>query len=508
MPFAYVYAEDQDAADVTDGMLVSFMVRIFDADGADVAFSKGFPVPGLHGVAIIIRVREQLMIADWEQHVKTFSLKGYNASVPCSVCRNVLGHCDFFKDPYLVHVFSSEYHRFDMHTPETFLELADRVKHSAENDPAQVLEATQQASGIVYNPEGLIWDLEVRSKLQSPWAQYPDWMHTLCASGGLAQFELNGLVLKLVERGFSTEDIDEWIGTVKRPKGMTPIWRKFFQTRVDAPGKKLKAFASEVLSAVTFLGFFVDVVVRTSIEVDDELFQYLACFDLLRVMLAILQNGNLDDLGTLRTATQSHHELYMELYHRIPKLHNMAHVVDFWEHWRYLLSCFGAERHHRFFKRVMRFSYNSGNMTAVAYDVRAWMKSLDTEELYMPIHLMGKQKVLQVHVQLLGGASVTFIAGAKRLNTEKGILGKGDLIQYINGDGVHVVGSARGFGRTNSAKPLDYAVFIRPCVRVGSTIWRLKPNEFRIVFAHHIVGSVPFVSMDNGDMAPLLHSTR
>jgi hypothetical protein len=147
-----------------------------------------------------------------------------------------------------------------------------------------------------------------------------------------------------------------------------------------------------VLSAVTFLGFFVDVVVRTSIEVDDELFQYLACFDLLRVMLAILQNGNLDDLGTLRTATQSHHELYMELYHRIPKLHNMAHVVDFWEHWRYLLSCFGPERHHRFFKRVMRFSYNSGNSTAVAYDVRAWMKSLDTEELYMPIHLLGKQK--------------------------------------------------------------------------------------------------------------------
>jgi hypothetical protein len=59
-------------------------------------------------------------------------------------------------------------------------------------------------------------------------------MHTLCASGGLAQFELNGLVLKLVERGFSTEDIDEWIGTVKRPKGMTPICRKFFQTRVAA----------------------------------------------------------------------------------------------------------------------------------------------------------------------------------------------------------------------------------------------------------------------------------
>ncbi len=104
---------------------------------------------------------------------------------------------------------------------------------------------------------------------------------------------------------------------------------------------------------------------------------------------------------------------------------------------------------------------------------------------------------------------MTFIAVATGLNTEKGILGKGDLIQYINRDGVHVVGSARGFGRTNSAQPLDYAVFIRPCVRLGgSTIWRLKPNEFRIVFAHHIVGSVPFVSMDNGDMAPLLHSTR
>ncbi len=32
--------EDQKAADVTDAMLVRFLVRTFDADGAEVAFSK------------------------------------------------------------------------------------------------------------------------------------------------------------------------------------------------------------------------------------------------------------------------------------------------------------------------------------------------------------------------------------------------------------------------------------------------------------------------------------
>ena len=75
---------------------------------------------------------------------------------------------------------------------------------------------------------------------------------------------------------------------------------------------------------------------------------------------------------------------------------------------------------------VMRFSYKSGNSTALAYDVRTWMKNLGAEELYMPMHLLGKPRVLQAHVQLLrfGGVSVTFIAVATGLNTEKGILGK------------------------------------------------------------------------------------
>ena len=111
---------------------------------------------------------------------------------------------------------------------------------------------------------------------------------------------------------------------------------------------------------------------------------------------------------------RSHHILCMDL-HSIPKLHNQA------------LSWFGPERHHRF-TMVMRFSYKSGNSTALAYDVRTWMKNLGAEELYMPMHLLGKPRALQAHVQLLrfGGVSVTCIAVATGLNTEKGILGKSD----------------------------------------------------------------------------------
>ena len=266
-----------------------------------------------------------------------------------------MGRCPYFEDDYLVHVHSPDYGKLDKHTHETFTELKERVKHVAEHGSAAELLAVQQETGINWSPDGLLWT-EVFGKLQFPFCHYPDWMHTYVASGGLAQYHVNGLVLKLMSLGLLLPDLDAWMQGVTVPAGMTKLRKKYFQERiVERADAHIRAFASEMLSAITFLGLFVDVMVKP--DAAEELAPYLACFDLLRVMMAILQSGNLRDAPTLQAAMQAHHELYIQLYHRIPKLHSQPHIVDFWLYWEYLLSCFGPERHHKLWKSIARFSY-------------------------------------------------------------------------------------------------------------------------------------------------------
>ena len=81
--------------------------------------------------------------------------------------------------------------------------------------------------------------------------------------GGIGQYELNGFVLALGDYDISAGDIDEWIFSVNAPRGMKTLPRRFFATRiVPRRNAHIRAFAAETLSAITLLGFFVDVVVQ------------------------------------------------------------------------------------------------------------------------------------------------------------------------------------------------------------------------------------------------------
>jgi hypothetical protein len=166
----------------------------------------------------------------------------------------MLGRC--LADPYLVHLHSHEYEKLDRHTFETYSETAERTRRVVVGDPASLGEP-EKAHGIKWDPHGVLWDTEVFRRLQPPRCQYPDWMHHFCASGGLAQYELNGIVMELVAYGVTLEQIDRWIADVHVPNGMTKLKKTFFRDRVvQRAGRHIKAFASEVLSAVMLLVFF------------------------------------------------------------------------------------------------------------------------------------------------------------------------------------------------------------------------------------------------------------
>ena len=80
------------------------------------------------------------------------------------------------------------------------------------------------------------------------------------SSGGLVQYEVNGVVLKLGDYGVTPPEIDNWLQHTKTPSGLTKLNKRFFEDRIVVrPGAHIKAFASEVLTAVTLLGFFLSI---------------------------------------------------------------------------------------------------------------------------------------------------------------------------------------------------------------------------------------------------------
>ena len=157
----------------------------------------------------------------------------------------------------------------------------------------------------------------------------------------------------------------------------------------------------------------------------------------------------------------------------------------------------------------MKYSYKRVNYTVLAYDVRTWIHQLEHEELYMPVHLMGKSYPTSTDVIVSGGPALVakFIAISGGLNTEMGALAKGDLLQYRARDASQTLGLSVGFGRSSSTgTQYEFAAFVRPCVRLDGSTWRLQCDDVAIVWACDIIGSVPYCVLDTGAIAPLMHA--
>ncbi len=163
----------------------------------------------------------------------------------------------------------------------------------------------------------------------------------------------------------------------------------------------------------------------------------------------------------------------MHLYHRVAKLHGQVHIVDLWEYWGVLLSCFGPERHQKLFKRVMSYSYHRGHRSSLAHDVRSWVRELNSETLFEPTHLVGKKREIQYEMPWPGSTvPITFHTwGVALMTATSGTIAKRDLLQYDNGHLGVGLGFAVGFAQTDAAHMFQYVAFIWPCDRVGGSVW-------------------------------------
>ena len=116
------------------------------------------------------------------------------------------------------------------------------------------LKQLQEVVGIIYNPNGVLFDRDVVRHIAFPNCVYWDWMHNWCSSGGIGQYHLNEFVqLIAATLQMQMSDFDEFAKKVVLPRTTPRLHKTFFADRiVNGSGRHMRAFAAEVLRPCTF----------------------------------------------------------------------------------------------------------------------------------------------------------------------------------------------------------------------------------------------------------------
>ena len=382
--FPCCFVETKTLKDVPGGMaaVAKAVVEVFFPAALDAFnFERTGVLIGPEGSQHHIRATFGCWLADEKAIKEVVSCKGASGIKPCICCKNVVNRMEPV-DGYLQHISCADTALFDPQTQASLTYMAVDLAAKSRMLSSAEFEFLQKAYGLVYEPAAILFDEHCRSVARFPDTIYWDWMHCLLASGGIAQYQVNLVVLEIGKAGVSLASIDEFCSNVSMPASRAKLSRTFFQDRVvPRPDSHIKAFASEMLTVVQVLGIFLDAVVRPA----GVLQNHIVCFDLLREIAMTLVRG--DDvaktISRLRQAVKSHHELFAELYpdHIRPKLHYLKHVVDCIGKTSTNLSCFGPERRHKDAKAIASFSYHSvckSMLVRMVYDLFASMSDHST----------------------------------------------------------------------------------------------------------------------------------
>ena len=105
-----------------------------------------------------------------------------------------------------------------MHTDQTYQEMVDTLCRVVDQTPKGKIRKLEQALRLNYEPHSLLFDRSLRSVLPGPaTGALFDWMHVLVA-GGVAAWEVCGLVQALRRAGIDIEEVDAYISLHTLPK--------------------------------------------------------------------------------------------------------------------------------------------------------------------------------------------------------------------------------------------------------------------------------------------------
>ena len=448
-----------------------------------------------HGAeTLVARMKFKTCPQDWLAQVDMFGLKGPKGLNPCPLCDNCMGRRALFEDDSgFSHVLSPVYSKFKLRDAARMMQITTCIAEAvADGDPAQI-DKIEKATGIVYDPDGLLFDKDLEGIFDWPTAVFADTAHCLTASGGVAQYHLNQLVLSIMEKtSFTLEDLDSFAKKVTLPRSWSKLSKTFFQDRiVHQKTAHMRAFASEVSLAVDVLGLFVEMIIGPS-ECAAVLSAEITCFNHLKELLDHISKGTYEHAHPALDACQKHHQCFLALYQvcATPKLHYTWHAILTWIALGVLVTCLGAEAEHKQPKRVMAHSYKNCTKTALSHWLRSFLGHLNDPTTFAPTHLPLEAKQCDYTVSM-GNIVAQILRYSQQVATPVGTFHKGDLLHW----NAHIpcVGIAKFFFMARFERDVQFVAVVQQFspVQMAPDLW--QEGEWACVCTSLIIGAVPFV---------------
>ena len=331
--------------------LFTFMVKTFFGKGA---FAWDF---GTTGICCKTTTKDFLLVAtlacllaDEKALVQLWCTKGASSYKPCHLCKNVLGrNAAPPGHSYLVSYTCTDAALFDLHSVESFKNMAAMLKIAASDENPKRFDKLEKAYGLVFHPLGLPWCQELEDICNPISHNCWDWMHILMASGGVAQYEFNQYTRRLCQAtGMNLAALDDFAAQIQWPK-KAASWPKHYFTKrvVNEDDSHVKAFASELFQIIDILNMLVHVLVKPGHILPQE----TACLESMMNIISLLsmQENVLAHLPKLEREIAKHHKLFLDLYPECnkPKTHWHRHVPAQLRKFQSNLSCFSPERKHK-----------------------------------------------------------------------------------------------------------------------------------------------------------------
>lgn len=367
------------------------------------------------------------MEVGWRRCKKeAFASKGPAGTRPCLGCKNVVQFLDVSSDPYLVDIAASP-EKFDRTSDTDIRDMVAKLREVAAAGSKRTLELTEQALGLNFEPEGLLFDRDLARYVRPVSGWYRDWLHVFLVQG-IGNIQLQQTLGALREAGVDISMVVSFFVQVKQPKTLGQVSADWFSSsRVGKPSEDRdgwKGFGSELLSIIPIMLQFLFVAVAPS----GQLAEHIECFRLLDKMLKLFSLGR-DAARThrelIRRTLHEHGRLYSKLFRDVvkPKFHHMYHLLDHLDDLGFLLNCFVTERKHRSTKAVANHMFRNYEIGLTRDMLNIQVQKVELGELFDAEFLVRPQPL-----QIVPGFSNDDFNVSTQVQLRCGLVSKGDLI--------------------------------------------------------------------------------
>ena len=314
-----------------------------------------------HGSHVVLYFQISNLIADGDALRMLTNWKGAKGKLPCLCCLNVLGTENIASEPEgFVDLHCSDKSLFVAATNEDWWGRADALEIQVAVLNKSAFKKLEIASGLKYNPKGILWDKDLRRHFGPIDVCTYDAMHTMLVDG-LGQAEISCALQFLSSLGESWDSIDQMMHAdwkmchlhKKELKGL----RDAFSAKREEMFKKNYTFhsdASSLISIFPVFGYYLEAVAKK--KHGDVLNPVLESYHACACSIALCKEGKTDGAVAkhLDEAMLKHAEKKAIAYPN-----ERARAKD---HWRYhlgdqikrdggILDCFAGERVNRSFKQ-------------------------------------------------------------------------------------------------------------------------------------------------------------